>query len=144
MKTELLLNLESFMNITFIGNEGKDRLDVYEEVLPYVEDWIGYNGAPHALKLANHIRKILGLDPHEVEYEGLTVVEEVEIKKQPKATKKIEPNGLYKVSNTKCNKCGGNISWDGYNKDDPSPPIHVTMDGRIIGNGDCPEFDGGG
>lgn len=71
MKIELLLNLESFMNITFIGNEGKDRLDVYEEILPYVEDWIGYNGAPHALKLANHIRKILGLDAYEVENEVL-------------------------------------------------------------------------
>jgi len=68
------------MNITFIGNEGKDRLDVYEEVLPYVEDWIGYS--QYALKLANHIRKILGLDPYGVENDGLRVVNEVEINKE--------------------------------------------------------------
>lgn len=141
-KIELLLNLENFQNITFIANEGKDRLSAYEELLAYVEDWVGYT--PYALKLANHIRKILQLDPYEVVYEGLEIVQEVEIEKQPKATKKVPANGKYKVANTKCNKCDGYISWDGYNKDNPTPPIHVDKDGAIIGNGDCPEYDGGG
>ena len=141
-KIELLVNLENYQNITFHANEGMDRLEAYEELLAYVEDWIGYS--QYALKLANHIRKILGVDPYEVEYQEFEVVNEVEIKKQPKSTKKMEPNGLYNVAKTKCNKCNGYISWDGYNKDNPSPPIHVTMDGRIIGNGDCPMFDGGG
>lgn len=140
-KIELLVNLENFQNITFFANEGKDRLEVYEELLVYVEDWIGYS--PFALKLANHIRKILQLDPYEV-VNSLEVVEEVVIKKQPKSTKKVPANGKYKVATKRCDKCQGYISWDGYDNSNPSPPIHVTMDGRIIGNGDCPMFDGGG
>ena len=144
MKVKLLVNLENFQNIEFVSIESINRLDPYEEILPYVEDWIGYNGSPHPLKLANHIRKILGLDPHEVEYEGLTVVEEVEIKKQPKSTKKIPANGKYKVANTICNICEGHISWDGFVKDTGMHPIHVDKDGNIMGNGDCPEYDGDG
>ena len=141
-KIELLVNLENYQNITFVANEGKSRLDAYEELLPYVEDWIGYS--PHPLKLANHIRKILGLDPHEVEYQELEVTEEVEIKKQPKSTKKIPANGKYKVANTICNICEGHISWDGFVKDTGMHPIHVDKDGNLMGNGDCPEYDGGG
>lgn len=86
MKIELLLNLENFMNVTFVSNDDRDRLDAYEELLPCIEDWIGYTS--FALKLANHIRKILGLDPYEAEYDGLNVVQKVEIKELPKSNLK--------------------------------------------------------
>ena len=142
MKIKLLINLENYQNITFVSNNGKSRLDAYEMLLICVEDWVGYS--PHALKIVNHIRKILSLDPYEVVYEDLEVVQEVEIKKQPKSTKKIIANGKYKVASTTCNKCGGYISWDGYDKSNPSPPIHVDQNGNIEGNGNCPEYDGGG
>ena len=149
MKTELLLNLENFMNITFIGNEGKDRLDVYEEVLPYVEDWIGYS--QYALKLANHIRKILGLDPYEVENEELVVTQEVEIKKKvrklPKGTKKIDTAKVYNYkyadgSKRRCNKCQELLSFDEYNKETHPYGTHVDKDGHIIGDGECTLWEG--
>ena len=142
MKIELLVNLENFQNITFVSNDGKDRLEAYEELLVCIEDWVKFT--PHALKLVNHIRKILHLDPYEVEYGGLEVVQEVEIKKQPKATKKVPANGKYKVANTICNICEGHISWDGFVKDTGMHPIHVDKEGNIMGNGDCPDYDGGG
>jgi len=121
------------MNITFIGNEGKDRLDVYEEVLPYVEDWIGYNGAPHALKLANYIRKILGLDPYEVENEVL----EQQFTKETivvDTTINIEHEGRFYKKFILCKyKCGGLTSWaTDYKKGDQKLHIH-PIDHEVLG-----------
>ena len=131
MKTELLLNLENFMNITFIGNEGKDRLDVYEEVLPYLEDWIGYS--QYALKLANHIRKILSLDPYEVENE----VPEQQFTKETivmDTTINIEHKGRFYKKFTLCRyKCGGLTSWPtDYKEGDQKLHIHPT-DYEVLG-----------
>jgi len=44
----------------------------------------------------------------------------------------------YTISNKKCRKCGGLISWD----DHPSTqyPIHVDSEGNKIGIGSCPKF----
>lgn len=150
MKIELLVNIDNFQNIKFISNDDKSRLDGYEEVLPYVEDWIGY--APFALKLTNHLRKILNLDPYEVENEGLVVVQEVEIKKKvkklPKGTKKIDTSKVYSYkyadgNKRRCNKCQELLSFDDYDKETHPYGTHVDKEGHIIGDGDCSEFDGG-
>ncbi len=44
----------------------------------------------------------------------------------------------YTISNKKCRKCGGLISWDDY----PSTqyPIHVDSEGNKIETGSCPKF----
>ena len=133
MKIELLLNLESFMNIKFPSNGDGDRLDQYEEILPYVEDWIGYNGAPHALKLANHLRKLLGLDPYEVENE----VHEQQFTKETivmDTTINIEHKGRFYKKFTLCRyKCGGLTSWaTDYKEGDQKLHIHPT-DYEILG-----------
>ena len=149
MKIELLLNLENFQNIKFPSNGDGSRTDQYEEILPYVEDWIGYS--QYALKLANHIRKILGLDPYEVENDGLRVVNEVEIKKDKKwteGTKMIDTARTYnyKFADGKartCNKCQGFLSFDDYHRETHPYGTHVDKDGHIIGDGGCSEWDGG-
>ena len=132
MKVKLLLNLENYQNITFVSNEGMDRLASYEELLPCVEDWIGYS--PHALKLANHIRKILGLDPHEVEYEE---PKEIQFKKEVllvDTTINIEHEGrFYKKFITCKYKCGGLTSWaSDWQKGDQKLHIHPT-DYEVLG-----------
>lgn len=37
-----------------------------------------------------------------------------------------------------CNKCQGLISWDKY--PDVKLPIHVDKDGKVIGDGKCPNY----
>ena len=149
MKIELLLNLENFQNITFISNDDKDRLDAYEELLPCVEDWVGYT--PYALTLVNRLRKILSLDPYEVENEGLVVTQEVEIKKKvkklPKGTKKIDTSKVYSYkyadgSKRRCNKCQELLSFDDYNKEIHPYGTHVDQNGHIIGDGECTLWEG--
>lgn len=69
--------------------------------------------------------------PEETKIEG--------VKKQPIHTKKVVANGKYKVASKRCNKCQGFISWDGWTQG--TLPIHVNVDGIIVGNGDCPKGD---
>lgn len=143
MKSELLVNLENFQNIKIISNDNGNRLEMYEEMLPYIEDWVTYS--PHALKLANHIRKILSLDPYEVENDGLRVVNEVEIEKKDK---KIDTSKVYnyKFADGKtrtCNKCHEFLSFDDYHRETHPYGTHVDKDGHIIGVGGCSEWDGG-
>jgi len=78
------------------------------------------------------------LRPHE---EYIRVEETKTLKKLPKSAKKIEAGATYRIAKTRCNKCDGRISWDGYDKDNPTPPIHVKKDGTIKGNGQCPEWE---
>jgi hypothetical protein len=61
-----------------------------------------------------------------------------EYEKLPKSAKKLDA-GAYTIAKTRCKFCGGRISWDGYSKDNPIPPIHVHKDGTIKGDGRCPE-----
>lgn len=61
----------------------------------------------------------------------------VGVEKQPINTKKVVANGKYKVASKRCNKCQGFISWDGWTQG--TLPIHVNVDGIIVGNGDCPK-----
>ena len=46
--------------------------------------------------------------------------------------------GEYTIADKGCNKCGGKITWDNYDKDGGHPyPDHVDEDGNLI---DCPEY----
>lgn len=58
---KLKLNLQNFQNITFEPIKLATLEEQYIEMLEWVEGWIEYT--PFALPLANHIRKILGLQP---------------------------------------------------------------------------------
>jgi len=60
-------------------------------------------------------------------------------KKLPKSTKKIASE-THKISGTTCNQCGGHISWD--MRPERKLPLHVDENGRIVGTGDCPEWEG--
>ena len=149
MKVELLVNLGNFQNIKIISNDDKGRLDGYEEILPYVEDWISFT--EFALPLVNHIRKILSLDPYEVENEGLVVTQEVEIKKKvkklPKGTKKIDTSKVYNYRYTdgrerRCNKCQELLSFDDFNRETHPYGTHVDKDGHIVGDGECTLWEG--
>ena len=44
----------------------------------------------------------------------------------------------YKISDKGCNRCGGKITWDLYNKEDHPYPDHVDEDGKLC---DCPEYN---
>ncbi len=58
-----------------------------------------------------------------------------------KGTPKIDTSKVYKISGTACNICGGKISWD--LRPERLTPLHVNKDGKQIGNGDCPDYNGG-
>jgi len=63
-------------------------------------------------------------------------------KKQPRVSsgkKMDEIIGDYTISPKGCNRCGGKITWDLYDKDGGHPyPDHVDENGKII---DCPEYN---
>ena len=62
-------------------------------------------------------------------------------KKQPRTSsgkKMPEQIGDYIISAKGCNRCGGKITWDLYDKDGGhNHPDHIDENGNII---DCPEF----
>ena len=45
--------------------------------------------------------------------------------------------GGYKIADKGCNKCGGKITWDNYDKETQPYPDHVDEDGNLM---DCPEY----
>ena len=57
-----------------------------------------------------------------------------ERKKGEKTRRKV-----VKVSSTLCKKCQGHISWDDY--ETTGRPIHVDINGFVMGNGDCPKWE---
>ena len=62
-------------------------------------------------------------------------------KKQPRESSgKPMPEmiGEYTIAAKECNRCGGKITWDLYDKDSGHGyPDHVSEDGKLI---DCPEY----
>lgn len=50
----------------------------------------------------------------------------------------INPDRIYKIANTICNKCNGLISWDDFDKQTHPFSTHVDGKGKIIDDGDCP------
>jgi len=49
-----------------------------------------------------------------------------------------ETIGDYTIGKKGCNKCGGKITWDNYDKETHPYPDHVDEDGKLI---DCPEYN---
>lgn len=45
----------------------------------------------------------------------------------------------YEVGKKPCQRCGGKITWDNYNKETHPYPDHLDEDGEIIPSG-CPEY----
>ena len=77
-----------------------------------------------------------------VEDDGLRVVQEVNVpEKLPKGTKKIEMGKEYKIAGKPCRECGGFISWDDYT-DTNTLPVHINKEGKIVGDGMCPNYGG--
>ena len=44
----------------------------------------------------------------------------------------------YTIADKGCNRCGGKITWDLYNKEEHPYPDHVDEDGNLC---DCPEYN---
>ena len=63
----------------------------------------------------------------------------VENKNFKPASKIIDKDQVYKISDKKCKTCDGLISWDGWTQG--KFPIHVDSKGKIINNGKCLEFE---
>ncbi len=76
-----------------------------------------------------------GFNEEKLGFEGVTELIKKTIPKQPKNTKKINPNGKYTVAKKPCRTCGGLISWGGWSQG--SLPVHVNKEGIIMGNGGC-------
>ena len=50
----------------------------------------------------------------------------------------IPKQGGYTIAKDGCNKCGGKITWDLYDKEGGHPyPDHVDEDGKLM---DCPNY----
>lgn len=73
--------------------------------------------------------------------EGLAkIISLLEDKKQNSIKKSAAGKKKYSIANKPCNKCNGLISWDGFDKESPTPPIHVDESGFLIDDGTCPEY----
>lgn len=73
--------------------------------------------------------------------EGLArIISLLEVKKPNSIKKTTSGRKIYSIASKPCNKCNGTISWDGFDKDNPTPPIHIDQNGFIIDDGSCPEF----
>ena len=58
--------------------------------------------------------------------------------KQSSGKKMPKQIGEYTIAEKGCNRCGGPITWDNYDKEGGHPyPDHVNKDGKLI---DCPEY----
>ena len=144
MKINLKLNIGNFQNIDIESNF-ENKMDCYKQIHDVLIDWVDITS--NAVKLRDHLALILrpyleSLDP-DLEYpiEKLEVTEEVvKPKKLPKSKKKLDAV-KHKVAGKPCRTCGGFISWDGYDKSDPTPPLHVNQEGIIMNDGNCPEWE---
>ena len=63
-----------------------------------------------------------------------------QLDKLPRETPKFDMNRKHKIRAAPCDYCGGNITWDYYKKDVFTMPVHVDAEGKIIGNGGCPNY----
>lgn len=45
--------------------------------------------------------------------------------------------GNFTIADKGCNRCGGKITWDNYDKETQPYPDHVDEDGNLM---DCPEY----
>jgi len=63
-------------------------------------------------------------------------------REDPEVEKRVQEENerKYKISKNPCKKCGMAISWDGYDRNNPTPPIHVDSDGYMLGDGSCPSY----
>ena len=59
-------------------------------------------------------------------------------KTEPRESSGKKIIGDYTIGKKGCNKCGGKITWDLYDKDTHPYPDHVDEDGKLI---DCPEYN---
>jgi hypothetical protein len=48
-----------------------------------------------------------------------------------------EQLGKYTVAKKGCNRCGGKITWDNYDKEEHPYPDHLSVHGDLIA---CPEY----
>ena len=161
---KIKLNLEHFQNITLYAPKELDKEGQYVVLLEQVEDWIGFT--PHAKPLANHLRKILGLQPYiSDEGKGETSVERYGdngleshktdlpktdstplpvIKTVDPLSDRIEYDGKTFEKFIPCKyKCGMFTAWGKpYKQGDKK--LHLNpMTKEILGY-DCPAFGGGG
>lgn len=118
----------------------RDVIDIinHEETREFTDKVEKSSGKNNVIK--NALEPVESLSPDSKALPELKSVDP--LKKQPKTTKKIPANGQYKVAGSPCNRCNGYITWDGWVKG--NPPVHVDVEGKILGNGDCPNFEGGG
>ena len=70
----------------------------------------------------------------------------VETLKQEDKTNPIDSGKVYNFKKKDgtpltCNQCKGYISWD--LRPERSYPLHVDLEGHILGTGDCPNYEGG-
>ena len=150
MKITIKLNIGNYETIDFETNENDNIDDCYKDTLDFLADWEELGGK----RQFDKIRSLLGIEVSEearqimdelkqedaVE-DTLTVVQEVSTPiKRPNAPK-IEMGKIYKLAGKPCKTCGGFISWDDYSESNKYP-VHVSKDGKIIGDGTCPEYGG--
>ena len=69
----------------------------------------------------------------------------MDFSKAPKAKTRYskempEQVGGYTIGKKGCNRCGGKITWDNYDKEQHPFPDHLDEEGNII---DCPEYKPG-
>lgn len=137
MKITLKLNIGNYQSIDIESDDLPTKANCYEQICRVLKDWetITDNATQLIGVFAVHIPDL------EYPIEKLEVTEEVvKPKKLSRSTKKLDAV-KHKISNKPCRTCGGFISWDGFDKADPTPPLHVNKDGVIIGDGSCPEWE---
>lgn len=136
--------------------------DEYNAIMCLVEEMRGLNEKFNKFFLV--LEKVVGMvlekkfPEKEIDKET-TVTETVEYEKIPEVKEKVlttsgmaklpkdlnkstlDFNKTHKIYKDACNKCAGMITFEYYGKG-IRYPIHIDANGKIIGNGTCPEYKG--
>ena len=67
-----------------------------------------------------------------------TLADFSKVKNKESSGKKMPTTiGEYTIADKGCNRCGGKITWDNYDKETQPYPDHVDENGKLM---DCPEY----
>ena len=135
MKIGITVNTGNFESIRFDSDDLPVE-EAYIQLKDQLGEWV--RSIPRCSWWITEINKILATPVPIVK----TLVKSPHLSAQPQPTP-MDATDRYHYLNQHgepytCNKCSGLISWDKY--PDVKRPIHVDKDGKIIGDGSCPNF----
>ena len=138
MKFGITINIGNFNSLRCESTDCETKAECYEEVLFIISDWGNFDAVNWwrdkiKEKLKGGPKEEPTIIKHSPGFEDY----------KPSAPTPMTTDDRYNYLGKDghpytCNKCNGLISWDKH--PDVRYPIHVDKEGKIIGDGSCPDF----